>query len=167
MQSQLHIHAFSNCGVALDYHAFGPHLYIAHLMYHKSCIWPVFLMLFILFTSNSSFICFLALQIVSHTVVTCEFPFRWAIKPYLRHSPSSVSFTSLFHLLSPLPPQVWLLHTGLQPAPQTQTCPRCRGWGWEDKFLHVFVLSGKGKWWEDVCVGVCASMYASGYSQLP
>lgn len=34
-----------------------------------------------------------------------------------------------------LPAQVWLLHKGLQPAPQTQTCPLCQGWGWENTFL--------------------------------
>ena len=49
---------------------------------------------------------------------------------------------------SPLPLQVWLLHKGLQPALQIQTCQRCQGWGWEDTFLHgCRVLSDNEKWW--------------------
>lgn len=40
-------------------------------------------------------------------------------------------FTAFIYSSASTCHQVWSPHTGLQRAPQTQTCPRYRGWGWE------------------------------------
>lgn len=40
-------------------------------------------------------------------------------------------FTAVIYSAASSCHQVWSPHTGLQRAPQTQTCPRYRDWGWE------------------------------------
>lgn len=40
-------------------------------------------------------------------------------------------FTAVIYSSASTCHQVWSPHTGLQRAPQTQTCPRYRAWGWE------------------------------------
>lgn len=116
-------------------------------------------LLFYVFTVDSSLSLF-PIWTVSAAAVTWTFTLGKSyltvvISHLIVHPQTSLSTSSC------LSPQVWLLHTGSQPALQTQTCPLCRGWGWEDKFLLCCVVSGNCEVrWKHWCKHACVPAWA-------